>query len=50
MFIIDHYGPGVPIGEERFQARIHTRWISAGRCGPASWPRNWSAGEWMKPA
>ena len=47
--VIDHYGPGVPIGGGALAARIRTRWTSAGRFGPASWRRNWFAAEWMKP-
>ena len=35
---------------ERLPARIRTRWTSAGRCGPANWPRNSFAEESMKPA
>ena len=35
---------------ERLQARIRTRWTSAGRCGPASWPRSSFAEESTRPA
>ena len=48
--VIDHYGPGVPIGGGALAVRIHTRWTSAERCGPASWPRGLFAGESTKPA
>ena len=41
--VIDHYGPGVPIGGGALSARIRTRSISAGRCGLASWPKHWFA-------
>ncbi len=47
--VIDHYGPGVPIGGGALAARIRTRWTSAARCEPASWPRNSFARESMKP-
>ena len=30
---------------ERLQARIRTKWTSAGRCGPASWPKSSFADE-----
>ena len=35
---------------ERFLARIRTRWTSAGRCEPASWPRNSFARGRTRPA
>jgi hypothetical protein len=35
---------------ERSAARIRTRWTSAERCEPASWPKSLSAKEWKKPA
>ena len=34
--VIDHYGPGVPIGGGALAGRIHTRLTSAEHCGPAS--------------
>ena len=34
----------------RLRARIRTRWTSAVRCAPASWPRNSFAQESTKPA
>ena len=47
--VIDHYGPGVPIGGERLRVRIRTRWTSAARCEPASGRRNSFAKASMKP-
>jgi S-adenosylmethionine synthetase len=47
--VVDHCGPGVPIGGGALQERISTRWTSAVRCEPASWPRNSYGRESMKP-
>jgi S-adenosylmethionine synthetase len=35
---------------ERSQARIRTRWTSAGCCGLGNWPRSWSVEESMRHA
>jgi S-adenosylmethionine synthetase len=48
--VIDHYGRGVPIGGDALAGKDPHKADNGGRCGLASWRRNWFAEVLMRHA